>query len=61
MMVAATKLERPQRMFVLGDDICPKGLLKTYPAAPKAKSGTPLPRRKPITKYQNRKRSMAAC
>ena len=59
MTVAAMKFESPHRMFVLGEEHCPKGLLKTFPAAPKAKWGTPFPIRKPMTKYQTMDRSRA--
>jgi hypothetical protein len=53
--VAATKFESPQSTLVRGDDLCPNGLLKTFPAAPKVKCGTPLPSRNPSMKYQTRK------
>ncbi|MDA4115095.1 MAG: hypothetical protein OK442_00900 [Thaumarchaeota archaeon] len=43
--------------MVRGDDLCPNGLLKTFPAAPNVKWGTPLPSRNPRTKYQTRKSS----
>ena len=55
--MATTKLESPQRTFDRGVDLSPNGLLKTFPAAPKAKCGAPLPRKKPIMKYQKRNRS----
>jgi hypothetical protein len=41
--------------LVRGDDLCPNGLLKTLPAAPKVKWGTPFPSRNPRMKYQMRK------
>ena len=57
MTVATMKFESPQRTFVRGVDLCPNGLLKILPEAPNAKCGTPLPRRKPTTRYQTRNRS----
>lgn len=51
------RFDTPHRTLVDGADLCPNGLLKTLPEAPKAKCGTPLPRRNPAMKYQTRNRS----
>jgi hypothetical protein len=52
MTVAMMKFENPHNTLVLGLDLCPNGLLKTFPARPKTKWGTPLPIKNPAMKYQ---------